>query len=150
LVLTEPTEHGKGCVPKRSYQMEATLAKPNWGLKRTCLNCSERFYDMGREPIICPNCEAKFDPLALVKSRRARAAATNQAKADAQPVADSTEKDVQSDMEEIEIDEDLTVDAEEIDLDDDSVDLIHDTEEIDADTDVSEAVGKAQDENKEN
>jgi len=130
--------------------MEATLAKPNWGLKRTCLNCSERFYDMGRVPIICPNCEAKFDPLALVKSRRGRAAATNQAKADAQPVADNTETDIQSEIEEIEVDEDLTVDAEEIDLDDDSVDLIPDTEEIDADPDVSDAVGKAQDEDKQN
>ncbi len=123
------------------------MAKPNWGLKRTCLNCSERFYDMKRDPIICPNCGAEFDPLALVKSRRARAAATNQAKAGTNSLVDnSAETNAPSDEEDIGINEEIDVDSDEIDLGDDGDDLIPDAEEIDADPDVSEAVENAKDE----
>ncbi|NBP73957.1 MAG: TIGR02300 family protein, partial [Alphaproteobacteria bacterium] len=43
------------------------MAKPEWGLKRTCLGCGTRFYDMKKDPIVCPSCEAEFDPLALVR-----------------------------------------------------------------------------------
>ena len=57
------------------FFMETDLAKPEWGLKRTCLNCGTRFYEVQRNPIICPSCETEFDPLALVRPRRARAAA---------------------------------------------------------------------------
>ena len=27
------------------------MAKAEWGLKRTCLSCGARFYDLQREPI---------------------------------------------------------------------------------------------------
>jgi uncharacterized protein (TIGR02300 family) len=30
------------------------------GTKRTCQSCDERFYDLEREPIICPFCGAKY------------------------------------------------------------------------------------------
>ncbi|HET6388593.1 TIGR02300 family protein [Hyphomicrobium sp.] len=30
------------------------------GTKRTCQNCDERFYDLGKDPIICPFCDAKY------------------------------------------------------------------------------------------
>lgn len=30
------------------------------GTKRTCQNCDERFYDLDRDPIICPFCGAKY------------------------------------------------------------------------------------------
>ncbi|MCZ6764079.1 MAG: TIGR02300 family protein [Alphaproteobacteria bacterium] len=51
------------------------MAKPEWGVKRTCLSCATRFYDFRRDPIICPNCEARFLPDAALKPRRARVAA---------------------------------------------------------------------------
>ena len=50
------------------------VAKPEWGLKRACQGCSTRFYDLKRDPIICPNCGATFDPLAMLRPRRSRAA----------------------------------------------------------------------------
>ena len=73
------------------FLMEIELAKPEWGLKRTCLNCGVRFYDMQRDPIICPSCETVFDPLALVRPKRARAAA-NRPKAKAQNNTTKAEK----------------------------------------------------------
>jgi uncharacterized protein (TIGR02300 family) len=44
-------------------------------MKRTCPNCGTRYYDMRRDPIVCPHCGSPFDPEALLKTRRTRAAA---------------------------------------------------------------------------
>ena len=38
------------------------MAKPEWGVKRTCTECHKRFYDLGRDPVTCPYCGAQFDP----------------------------------------------------------------------------------------
>ena len=46
------------------------MAKPEWGTKRICQSCSAPFYDLRREPIVCPKCEAVFDPEAILKSRK--------------------------------------------------------------------------------
>ncbi|WP_343713096.1 TIGR02300 family protein [Inquilinus sp.] len=49
------------------------MAKPEWGAKRICHNCGARYYDLQRDPIICPKCGTEFDPEAFLKSRRSRA-----------------------------------------------------------------------------
>lgn len=125
------------------------MAKPEWGLKRTCLGCGARFYDMQRDPIVCPSCEAEFDPLALVRPRRARAAAASQAKAKAaaaEPLAEVVEAD---DPEVVTDDDALEIDDAAIDLDDDDDDdIIPDDDDDDAiasDPDVSEVLEKAKD-----
>ena len=60
------------------------MAKVEWGMKRLCPNCGTRYYDMRRDPIVCPHCGSPFDPEALLKTRRTRAVAP----AVAEPVAD--------------------------------------------------------------
>ncbi len=50
------------------------MAKPEWGVKRLCQSCATKFYDLGRSPIACPQCGTRFDPEALLKSRRSRPA----------------------------------------------------------------------------
>ncbi len=50
------------------------MVKPEWGTKRACLSCGARFYDLRKEPIICPKCETKFEPV-VAKPRRGRVAA---------------------------------------------------------------------------
>ena len=50
------------------------MAKPEWGSKRICPSCGTRYYDLMREPVICPKCSTPFDPEAFLKSRRARPA----------------------------------------------------------------------------
>jgi uncharacterized protein (TIGR02300 family) len=52
---------------------ELSVAKPEWGVKRACLACGTRFYDMAAQPIVCPKCETVFDPETIFKPRRARA-----------------------------------------------------------------------------
>jgi uncharacterized protein (TIGR02300 family) len=50
------------------------VAKPEWGTKRICPSCGARYYDLMREPVLCPKCSTPFDPEAFLKSRRARPA----------------------------------------------------------------------------
>ena len=54
--------------------MGRKVAKPEWGSKRICPSCGTRYYDLLREPVICPKCDTPFDPEAFLKSRRARPA----------------------------------------------------------------------------
>jgi uncharacterized protein (TIGR02300 family) len=55
-------------------QWERMVAKPEWGSKRICPSCGARYYDLLREPVICPKCATPFDAEAFLKSRRTRPA----------------------------------------------------------------------------
>jgi uncharacterized protein (TIGR02300 family) len=48
------------------------VAKPEWGTKRICQSCSAPFYDLKRDPIVCPKCGSVFDPEAILKSRKVK------------------------------------------------------------------------------
>jgi uncharacterized protein (TIGR02300 family) len=48
------------------------VAKIELGTKRQCQECGSKFYDLGRDPIICPKCGATFQVAAL-KARAATA-----------------------------------------------------------------------------
>jgi uncharacterized protein (TIGR02300 family) len=50
------------------------VAKPELGTKRLCGSCGAKFYDLSKDPIICPKCGTTFVVVAPV-SRRADAAA---------------------------------------------------------------------------
>lgn len=34
--------------------------KLEWGKKRTCDSCGEKFYDMRKKSLVCPNCYHEF------------------------------------------------------------------------------------------
>ena len=51
------------------------MPKAELGQKRVCGHCGAKFYDLSRDPIICPKCGTEFDASATVKPRRARAVA---------------------------------------------------------------------------
>ena len=44
------------------------MAKPELGLKRQCLSCGAKFYDLNRDPIVCPKCAAVFQAAALTRA----------------------------------------------------------------------------------
>lgn len=132
----------KAAVRLHKRQWRRVLAKPEWGLKRTCLSCGARFYDMQREPIVCPNCEAEFDPLALVRPRRARAAAAAASAPKPKPVPQVAEP-AEEESDDIALDEDIDPAlAIEDDSDDD---VIADADDIDDDPDVSDVLENAKD-----
>lgn len=46
--------------------------KAEWGKKRTCLSCKERFYDLNQAAPVCPKCNTAFEIVTYTKSRRGR------------------------------------------------------------------------------
>lgn len=55
------------------------MAKAEWGLKRVCPNCAARYYDMKKNPPVCPSCGTVFDPENLMRTRRGRGSADKRA-----------------------------------------------------------------------
>jgi uncharacterized protein (TIGR02300 family) len=47
------------------------MPKPEWGVKRTCTSCRARFYDLGRDPVVCPKCGAELDLSEALRLKRA-------------------------------------------------------------------------------
>ena len=125
------------------------MAKPEWGVKRLCQSCATKFYDLGRSPSACPQCGARFDPEALLKSRRSRPiAAPKPAKAPVKaPEVDQTGRPDNESSDESSVDsgdEDQTLKKIAGDGDDDSV--VEDTSELGGDADLSDVVVTGADE----
>ena len=46
------------------------MAKPDLGTKRTCPSCGTKYYDLNRDPIVCPNCGTVFVVAAAARPER--------------------------------------------------------------------------------
>ena len=71
------------------------MAKPSKGTKRACKSCGVKFYDLERDPIVCPACGVTFTfdapaPKAAPKARPAAAAPKTRARA-GEPEAGQTQ-----------------------------------------------------------
>src|SRR5215467_15521723 len=69
-----------------------TVAKPELGTKRLCANCGAKFYDLSKDPIICPKCHTALEMVAARPRPEppARAAAPAPAAAEEEVVAPET------------------------------------------------------------
>jgi len=111
--------------------MERMVAKPEWGSKRICPSCGARYYDLLREPVICPKCSTPFDPEAFLKSRRARPAPP--VEKELEPVG-ADELDTDTETEEADAaDEEEAVPLEEAEEEDEE--LLEDASELGEDED---------------
>ncbi len=109
------------------------MVKPELGTKRICVNCAARFYDLGRQPAVCPKCETE-QPVEqprtrrpsgnVVEDKRPKKVAPVEAEAEAEVADDEAEEDVLDDAAELDDDDD-----------DDDTDAIV---EVEADTDEPE------------
>ncbi len=52
------------------------MAKPELGSKRQCQSCGAKFFDLNKDPILCPKCGTTFQVVALSRAA-ARAAAVD-------------------------------------------------------------------------
>jgi len=123
------------------------MAKPEWGVKRVCPECATRFYDLTRDPAICPHCGVSFSVESLLKSKSVRGEAVKPAAAAAATAGDDAmaddddlidaDDDAGGDDEvpAVEEDDDLPdIDDEDVVLDDDEDDDDFDSQlAIDAD-----------------
>lgn len=129
-------------------------AQPNLdprGLKRICSNCSNRFYDMNKRPIVCPVCSTEFEGVKIKTRRSSKAtdekAASQVSKATANDDEDEdlNDDDVMSLEDAADLEENDDEDDEAMDLDDDLGDLDDldddmdddDMDDLDADIRVS-------------
>jgi len=46
------------------------VAKPELGTKRLCGNCGAKFYDLSKDPIVCPKCHTVMAPAAVATRPR--------------------------------------------------------------------------------
>ena len=44
------------------------MAKPELGAKHQCQNCATKFFDLNRDPILCPKCGAVFVPVPVART----------------------------------------------------------------------------------
>ena len=77
-----------GAFPTIHFQRQSPVAKPELGLKRQCMSCGAKFYDLNRDPAVCPKCGTVFQATAL-----SRVAAPVVARA---AVADDDETEIES------------------------------------------------------
>jgi uncharacterized protein (TIGR02300 family) len=117
------------------------VAKPELGLKRQCMSCGAKFYDLNKDPAVCPKCGTVFQASAVSRVAApvvARAAQTNEEETE----VESTGPEMVSldEVEAAEADTD-TPGEDDIDVGDDDAD--DDTfleEEEEGDDDVSDLI----------
>ncbi len=61
------------------------MAKPELGNKRQCQNCGAKFFDMSRDPILCPKCGTQF---VVAASSRPQARTTSEDEPEAESTAE--------------------------------------------------------------
>ncbi len=115
------------------------MANPEWGTKRQCPKCGTRFYDLGNDdPIVCIDCNNKFKPELILKSKMAPMELLSESKRNKTSKADDDDDDL--------LDDDLLDEKDLLDDDDDDVDIEADDNTIvlidDDDTDVADVVVK--------
>jgi uncharacterized protein (TIGR02300 family) len=92
------------------------MGKPELGQKCTCVSCSARFFDLGKNPAICPKCgteQPKVKPRVFAPSRpTARSWSSQAQKTQAAAPAEATEAAEESDDDVSVLDDEDGVEAE--------------------------------------
>lgn len=92
------------------------MAQPELGSKRVCVSCGARFYDLQKEPAVCPKCGAE-QPAEVPRLKRTGEIVPESPK----PATPKDEQDVDTDID--------------TDDDDDADDVMEDTSDLDDDAD---------------
>ena len=61
------------------------MAKPELGAKHQCQNCATKFFDMHRDPILCPKCGAVFQALPIARAPARASAAVVRDEGEVEP-----------------------------------------------------------------
>jgi len=138
------------------------VAKPELGTKRLCTNCAAKFYDLSKDPIVCPKCHTVLELAAVSARARPEPVAAPARPAPAPPeevVAPETQEAEFVSLEEADAEaqgkkpgegEAVEGGEEEIELEDEPMDdatFIEEQEE--GDEDVTDIIGDVEDEEEE-
>ncbi|MDE1172363.1 MAG: TIGR02300 family protein [Parvibaculaceae bacterium] len=106
------------------------MAKPELGTKRDCPSCGTKFYDLAKNPVVCPKCGHEFVPDLTAKPKRAKAPE----KVKEKPAARVRPKTIidEDDPDSVSLDELRDQELAEDDIDDDLLVIDADADEEDA------------------
>ena len=111
------------------------MTRVEWGAKRQCASCGTNFYDLRRDPIICPSCDVVFEPVAAPRSRVPAAGPAAGPAAETSPVVAAKDVEIVIEGKDAKTNEEADG-AGVVAEDDDSDDLIEDVSELGEDDDV--------------
>lgn len=102
------------------------MSKPEWGIKRTCTTCAARFYDLNKDPIVCPKCGAENEKDVTKLRRSSKSARPDAGKkvVAGRPASEPIEEEI------LEVEADDEDDGDEGDLMEDTSDLGEDDEDM--------------------
>ena len=80
------------------------MARPELGTKRQCMNCGAKFYDLSRDPIVCPKCATVFQAAAPTRVAPPAAARARPAAVEEEPEVEAAGPELVS-LEEVEASE---------------------------------------------
>ena len=110
------------------------MAKAAWGEKRICGDCGTKFYDLRKDPIICPKCGSEFTKPSLVISSRTKTPGAKKSVAPEGQKVEAKDKDVPNETGETEFDfidsDDNELEAETSQIIEDTSDLSDESEEL--------------------
>ena len=112
------------------------MAKPELGTKRVCVACSARFYDLTRQPAVCPKCGTE-QPMEQARPRRSGGGNVVEDRRPKKPVPAPGMEEADVEVEGVEDVEDEDVLEDAGDLEDDA-DAIGPDIEVEPDTDEPE------------
>jgi uncharacterized protein (TIGR02300 family) len=130
------------------------VAKPELGTKRLCSNCGAKFYDLSKDPIVCPKCATVLTLTAAGRSRAEPVVARAKA-----PAAEETIVPETADAEFVSLEEadaeaqakkgaegEVVEGAEDIEVDETLDDAAFIEEQEEGDDDVTDIIGDVADE----
>ncbi|MEM0908425.1 MAG: TIGR02300 family protein [Pseudomonadota bacterium] len=126
------------------------MPRPELGIKRLCPNCGAKYYDLNRDPAICPMCGALFatGAVAAVRPETANEEENDDLETDDEDVELVTleEADEEETIADAVGDDDIDT-GESVDVDTDDAALIDDDDDDDEVSDVVRPTGEDDDDN---
>ena len=130
------------------------MAKPELGTKRLCANCGTKFYDLSKDPIVCPKCQTVMELVTVAPRTRPDAPAVAPAREEEVAAPETPEAEFVS-LEEADAEaqgkkpaEGETAEGaeEEIELEETLDDATFIEEQEEGDEDVTDIIGDVEDE----
>jgi uncharacterized protein (TIGR02300 family) len=104
------------------------MAKPELGTKRVCVSCGTRFYDLTKQPAVCPKCGTE-QPAEQPRARRTGGNVVEEKRRPKPvPVPGLEDADVEVVEVEEEAEEDVLEDTSDLEADAETIDVEVDTE----------------------
>jgi uncharacterized protein (TIGR02300 family) len=96
------------------------MAKPELGLKRVCVACGAKFYDLTKTPAVCPKCGTE-QPLEVPRPRRTGGNVIEDKRPKKVAVAEDADPDVEVEAVEDEAEEGVLEDTSDLEDDADAI-----------------------------